>query len=497
MSASRGVPIVLTADRTLTADYPTLFGGMVASSQTTTTPAPIMNGLLARRSSIAVAPMGLRRIEAALRADGFSGDEIEVIAPERLSEMVGPRTRVIGVSAGEACGLGMNSTTMTAIAGGEIYPRRKVRDLMDRIAALRVRAPEARVILGGPGAWQLRARDDLRREMGIDHVVSGEAEGNVAQIFSVMIDGDDLPTHLEGETAAVEGIPPIRGPATMGIVELSRGCGLGCRYCVMGRAPMRHLPQKTILADTQTNVEAGLPGIGVISEDTLRYAAEGIRPKPQRLLGLLRRMREIPGMGLIQADHANVISVAGWSDDELSELRELMAGDSGCRYPWINLGVEAADGNLVASVGSGKLGEVDPERWGDFAAEQIRRLIRAGFMPMASLMLRLPGETADHVVENLRWVDALADEPLTIFPMLYAPIDGGSVPSRADLTPRHWRLIQRCYDVNFRQVPRMFWDAQAAVGVPLSRRIALHALGYGQVALWSALFTWRRWRAAS
>lgn len=495
MSTRLGVPVVMTADRTLMADHRTIFGGMVATSQTTTVPRALMDRLLAPRSRIGVAPMGLRRIEAALLGDGFAEGEVAVVEVERLPEVIGPDTRIIAVSAGEACGLGMNSTTMTAITGGEIYPRRLVRELMGRIAGLRERAPHARVVLGGPGAWQLVANEGLRVELGVDHVVSGQAEGNVADVFHRAMERNGLPTVIAGEAVGAEATPAIRGASAMGVVELSRGCGLGCGYCVMGRERMRHLPEATVLADVRTNVAAGLSSVGAISEDLLRYGGDGRRPEPERLLGLLRRMREIEGVGLIQTDHANIISVAAWSDEQLRELRALMVGETGARYPWMNLGVESAAGELLARSGSAKLGGVRPAEWGEFAAEQLRRLIRAGFMPMASLMLLLPGETEAHVQRNLDWVEALAGEPLTIFPVVYAPIDGSAAPSRADLRASHWRLIQRCYDFNFREVPRMFRDGQSAAGVPAGRRLALQALGYGQVALWSALFAWRGWRA--
>jgi radical SAM superfamily enzyme YgiQ (UPF0313 family) len=282
----------------------------------------------------------------------------------------------------------------------------------------------------------------------------------------------------------------------MGVVELSRGCGLGCEYCVMGSQPMTHLPEETILEDVRTNVAAGLTSVGAICEDMLRYGGQNVRPAPEKLLALLRRMREIEGLGLIQTDHANIISVGRWSDEQLRELRSLMVGTTGSQYPWMNLGVESASGELLARSGSAKLGGVDPTRWGGFAAEQLRRLIRAGFMPMASLMMGLPGEIPEHVRRDLQWVEGLAGEPLMIFPVLYAPIDGTPPPTVDDLTADHWRLIQRCYDFNFREVPRMFFDGQTAAGVPLGRRLALQALGYGQVALWSGLFAWRGWRAA-
>jgi len=497
MSRGAGVPVVLTADRTLMADHRTLFGGMVAVSQTTTTPRPIVTRLLAPRSRRPLAPLGLRRVEAALVTDGFARAEVAIVPAEDLAEVIGPATRIIGVSAGEARGLGMNSTTMTAIAGGEIYPRRLVRELAGRIDALRSRAPEARVVLGGPGAWQLVQDEGLRRDLGIDHVMPGQVEGNVAEVFHALAEGRALAPIIDGAPTPVELIPPIRGAATMGVVELSRGCGLGCRYCVMGGVPMRHLPRATILADVETNLAAGLTSIAAISEDMLRYGSAGRALDPEALLAVLREIRALPAVRLIQTDHANVISVAAYSDEQLRELRALMVGNSGCRFPWLNLGVETPCGELLARSGSAKLGGVDPDAWGEFCALQLRRLIAAGFMPMASLMLRLPGETADHVRAALAWVEGLAREPLTIFPMLYAPIDGGEVPGRSDLTRLHWRLIDRCYDVNFREVPRMYWDNQAAAGVPVAQRLILQALGRGQVLVWRSLFAWHSRRASA
>lgn len=492
---SRGVPVVLTADEILMADHRTLFGGMIAASQTTSTPRAIFDRLLAPRPRRPLAPLGLRRVEASLLGDGFTDDDVSIVRPEQLADAVGPPTRIMAVSAGEACGLGMNSTTMTAIAGGEIYARRLVGELMARIARLRERAPEARVVLGGPGAWQLVAEDALRRRLGVDHVITGQVEGNVAELFARLADGDELPPVIEGRATDAAHIPTIRGASAMGVVELSRGCGMGCSYCTMGRVPMRHLPEATILEDARTNVAAGLSSVGAISEDMLRYGCVGRQLFPERLLGLLRRMREIDGLGLVQTDHANVISVAAWSDEQLRELRELMVGPTSCRLPWINLGVESATGELLARSGAAKLGGIDPARWGDFCAEQLRRLIRAGFMPMASLMLCMPGETPEHVRRNIEWVESVAREPMTIFPVIYAPIDGSDPPGRDDLTPLHWRLIERCYDVNFREVPRMYGDNQRAVGIPAWRRVMLQALGRGQIVQYRTLFAWHRWRS--
>ena len=272
----RGVPVVLTADRILMADYHTLFGGMIAAGQTTTTPRVLLSRFLAPRARCPVAPMGLRRVEAALLTDGFAESDVAVVEAERLAEVIGPNTRVIGISAGEACGWGMTSTTMTAISGGEIYPQRLVRELAGRIGRLRGRASGARVVLGGPGSWQLAANDDLRRALGIDHVVVGAAEGNVAQVFAHFVGRASSPqpiaagNHGRGVT---ERIPSIRSAATMGVVTQSR-LRAGLRLRVMGRVPMAPARRDHSAAWPPTSPVAR--AITAISEDILRYGARGL-----------------------------------------------------------------------------------------------------------------------------------------------------------------------------------------------------------------------------
>ncbi len=292
-------------------------------------------------------------------------------------------------------------------------------------------------------------------------------------------------------------MPPILGPTVMGSVEISRGCGLGCRFCTLGHVPMAHLPQDAILADAETNVAGGMPNLTLVTEDVFRYGARAGRPQPQALIALLRRLRELPGLRLIQTDHANVSSVAQYTDEELAEVRSAMTGGGRHEYLWLNLGVETASGALLAANGGRpKMGACAPEDWGSFCLEQVRRLVRLGYFPLVSLIVGLPGETPQDVERTLDWVGQLAGERLAVFPVFHAPLDGACPPfGREDMTAAHWRLFRACYRLNFRWVPRLFWDNQSAGGVPLWRRAALQALGRGQTLYWNALFAWRSRRA--
>ena len=87
--------------------------------------------------------------------------------------------------------------------------------------------------------------------------------------------------------------------------------------------------------------------------------------------------------------------------------------------------VETAAGELLkANGGAAKMGRYPAADWGALCAEQLRRLCRAGFFPLVSLVVGLPGEQDADVRATLDWVRSLHDERLAIFPVFHAPIDG-------------------------------------------------------------------------
>lgn len=494
---SNGFPIVLAADRSLTASYDLLFDGMLVASQTTTMPRVLLDTLLMPRPKTVdgvrtlTAPCGLRRIEAALLREGFTPDDVVVVDIAHVREAIGPATRVVGISSGEPIGLGMNTNTMVSFLGGQIYPQVLFEQLL---AAVRARvaeaAPEARILLGGPGAWQIAGEDGARRKLGIDHVMLGYAEGNIGRTMRALLAGEDLHAVLVGEMP--DEVPPLRGAATMGVVEISRGCGLGCEFCTIADVPMRHLPMETILADARTNLDAGLANLSLLSEDFFRYGGSGTRVDPPKVIELASRVRrEFPALRLMQIDHANLCSVAQYSDAQLAELYTAMVGPVRQDFLWVNVGVETASGALLRrNGGAPKMAGLPPEAWGAFAEEQVRRLARAGFFPLASIVIGLPGETAEDVAETLAWVNRLRDARIAVTPVLYASLDGGVRPALPTMSKTHWRLIKAAYATNFRLFPSMYADNQRATGVPFPKRLLLQGMGQGQVLMMKTVFAW-------
>jgi len=478
------------------ADYPVLFDGMMGTIQTTTVPELIMrniiapplpsDGLAARK-----APLGLRRIEAALINDGFHREDVILCTPEDLDKCVGPRTKIVAVSSSDPLGRGMSNSTMSDMAGGTLYTHTWYKRLLLQLKEQK-RTRQFKIVAGGAGAWQLAQNEAARHSLGIDTVVEGYAETQVAPWFHELMDGRELPPVVNSRSSHENEIPAICGPTSMGVVEISRGCGKGCQFCTIATERMIHIPIDVVASDGERNVERGVTSICALSEDFFRYGGAARTPvNPPVLKGLIRRLREIKPLKLIQIDHANVISVAEYSDDDLREVHDLLVQGQRHEYLWVNLGVETASGELLdMNQKGGKIRPFKPAEWGELCDQQIRRLIKAGYFPLVSLIMGLPGETPEDVAKTVRWIENLYHERMVIFPIFYSPVIPGLGHhfKIGEMTPMHWRLFRLAYNLNFKWIPKMYWDNQTGAGASLFRRLFIQFTGQFQILQWKMQF---------
>ena len=106
--ASPGYPIVLTADRTLTARYHLLFDSLMATDVSTAMPGFMVNVMTPRAWSLdnraPRAPFGLRRVEASLLSSGVPINDLAVVEEAHLGSAIGPKTmaKIATISAANA-----------------------------------------------------------------------------------------------------------------------------------------------------------------------------------------------------------------------------------------------------------------------------------------------------------------------------------------------------------------------------------------------------------
>jgi len=306
-----------------------------------------------------------------------------------------------------------------------------------------------------------------------------------------LIEGRQVKERICQTDAAVEKIQPINGASMLGIIELSRGCGRGCKFCTMARKKMEHVSPDTILADLETNVANGAGSVVSGSEDFFRYGSVGVKPDFDKLHGLLVEMKKVKGLSFMQIDHGNVTSVLQLNDEQLTEIRKLLTWESRTDYLWVNMGAESANGRLVAANCPGKIAPFRAEDWGQMVRQAAERMTRNGFFGVFSIILGLPGETPADVADTLALVKDLAASGAVIFPIFYEPLSPDEISRRQRFTisrmrADHLELYRICYEINFKSVPRLFRDNQRAGGVSWAKRTAMQVLGKGEI------FSWRR-----
>jgi hypothetical protein len=157
------------------------------------------------------------------------------------------------------------------------------------------------------------------------------------------------------------------------------------------------------------------------------------------------------------------------------------------------MGAESASGQLVAANCPGKIAPFRAEDWEEMLYTTAERMTRNNYFGVFSLVLGLPGETPADVEKTLKFVRFLEKQRAAVFPVFYEPLSieqvrAGLRFSLDKMTAAHLELYRRCYEINFRQIPRLFWDNQRAGGVPWAKRAAMQMLGKTEVYSWRKTF---------
>ncbi|MBN1765062.1 MAG: B12-binding domain-containing radical SAM protein [Sedimentisphaerales bacterium] len=489
----------MVADRTLSARYKMLFEGIFATMQTTHVPEFVMRHLMSpaertdSQGRAFTAPLGLRRIESALLAEGgLTASDIICTTPESLPRMLGDWVKLVIVSSSDPLGQGMSNTTTDKFWKGELYTRYWMNTMMEVIRPAKQKYG-FKVLGGGAGAWQWVYNPKQARGQGFDAIYEGYFEDQGPELVKDILAGRETPWHVQAQNIGVDGIHPIKHPSLLGIIELSRGCGKGCRFCTMASKKMGHLPVDTIVSDLEVNVGAGITSVVSGSEDFFRYGGTGVKPDFDKLYKLLTAMRRVKGLRFMQIDHGNIASIAQLTDDELFEIRKLLTWQARCDYLWVNMGIESANGHLVQASSPGKIAPFSPDDWEDIVLEVTDKMIRTGFFPVFSVILGLPGETPADVQKTINLVRKLITKRAVIFPIFYEPVREDEITNHQrftleTMTLAHLDLYSMCYEQNFKLVPRMFWDNQRAAGVPLAKRTLIRALGKTEIHAWRSAF---------
>lgn len=452
-----GYKIVLTADRTLMSEYHRhIFLGFSAC---------VPQGLISDRlyfsifcpsvetngnGSVVAAPNGTRKIEAALLNHGFWREEVIVAHPEHLDQVVGPETKVIGITENDPLGIGPATSTFRGLFGGEAYMALKFRELLNHPSIKRFRP---KIIVGGAGAWQLED-EQIQRELGIDCVVIGEGERTAVRVIESAVNSGKLPKVVHGETVPAEEIPTIVGATVNGIVEIARGCGRGCRFCEPTLLWYRCLPLDHILKEVEVNLRAGRQPI-LHAEDVLRYKARGLEINKEAVVELFKAVKNHPGVSRIGISHFALASVASAPDlvEKISSVLDLseetrIGGQTG---------IETGSPKLIKEHMAGKCKPFKPEDWPEIVVNAFEILSENHWVPCATLIMGLPGETDEDICLTIELIERLREFKSLIVPLFFVSMGGLRIIASYAINYTR-KLVRKCREEYNYDLPGMIND---------------------------------------
>ena len=427
-------------------------------------------------------PHGLRIVEALLLRK-FARENIAVCHPGRLHSFVGPETRVVGIHAHNPLGITFATDVYARFGGRKAEPINafEFRRLIQH-PVLRQHHEHLKVIVGGPGAWQIEKRG-LQQEWGIDCLVDGEAEEIVTDLFEKAIRGEELPLRMRGHSPKPEKIPPICHRSTFGAVEITRGCGRGCQFCSVALRAGRSFPLPQIIDNVRVQASEGAETILLVTEDIFLYE-HGNRfavnwPALKRLFHSVSAVEGVQHVMLTHGTIAPVVLEPGMFADftphvvDKSKSRHIASTHPEKRYANLFIGLETGSVRLFKQFMRGKAYPYRPEQWPDVVFKGIEILNKNNWFPFCTFILGLPGETREDTKKSLDLLYALKDAKWCVLPTLFVPLEDTRMKSQSsahlfELTDLQWEFFFTCWRYNidfFRNTRSVQWKFN--VGIPL------------------------------
>lgn len=438
--------VVLTSDRGSFTSYSGVSTlGYVACMPSRLVPRPLMNYIFTppertdRRGESLVAPYALRKVEAALHKSGIT--DVVVTTPEMLERVVGPQTRIVGISVHDPLGLSPVSFKLTMIfGGGPSWTEEFFRELGEKISRLK-RKYGFRVFAGGPGVWQLL----LERPEWLDTIFTGEAELDLPDLVKNALSNKEMPESATGRMPKVEDIPTIIKPSRFGEVQITRGCPRGCQFCSITPETFRSIPMDNIIREVKLNMEAGQNSVELLTDDVLLYGSRRLETNHQAVVDLFQRIKDL-GAEQIYFPHISSPGVLGSprTVQALSEIAEYHK----YRAEAPVVGLESGSERIISKYMRGKPFPWKPSDWRNVILDSTPIMNDAHITPCYTMTVGYLDETEEDIQQTIDLVQEIIDRklrawvfPLPVIPMGTSRIRNNPFPVMEKLPKGYWDLL--------------------------------------------------------
>ena len=432
----------------------------------------------------AIAPYSIRKLEAAVLKD-HPREDVVVAHEDHIQDFVDDDTELIGVTTMDPLGLGPLTMSYAVFfdTKSPAYVQKEFETLMARVNRARA-GKKAKVVVGGPGVWELTVRPEELERNYIDFAFQGEADDIISDLFRYVLEDSSENTeffhgyqtfdeafHKQWQANSkfitryqfskqfpkLEDIPEIVGPSVKGMVEVMRGCGIGCDFCEVTLRPIRYYPPEKVRREIEVNVRSGMSNAWLHSDEIFAYEhGRNFVPNEEALIELTKTVMTTPGIGHTNPTHGR-ISIPAAYPDLMKNLARVMrsAPDN-----WIGLqvGVETGSDRLAAEHMPNKTLplKVGPDgSWADIVWRGTYVMNKCYWRPAFTVQVGQEDETPEDNWETVALVNRMSNSTLdnglpfefTIIPMQNVPL--GLLKSRdfasVRLNPSQLAVYYACY----------------------------------------------------
>jgi len=462
--------IVLTADRSFMSEYHLLpfLKGLRFASVSLLNPSIFFRLVgpqvpKTAEGKAAWAPYHTRRTEAALIDYGFSESQIAVVTPDDVGDFLGPRTKILSITVKDPLSRIHHYSLLNPMRR-ESYSSLSFKRLVRRLPRRKL---DFRVVVEGPGAWQLSDRED-RRRFGIDHVVVGEDTAEVVpQVFEAIMKRELVQEVIYAISTDTSKVPLVKGGVIEGLIEVARGCNRSCRFCVVSRLQCRRL--QDIIAETKANVRYGQYNIALRSDDILNYGSKDVRVNQEAVRNLYESVSKVDGVTRVSQCYLNLASAVS-EPSLINEISQIIG--VGCEeYPYTTalVGIETGSSRLVDKYMPGKARPFKPKDWADVVEKGFSICDENRWVPLGMFVLGFPGETEEDVAETMALVERLRAYKSILIPFLFEAkgMLGEEASSNIkNMMPCHLELVSEILEHNAFWGKRLIKEQAQNLSIP-------------------------------
>ncbi|HUI85901.1 MAG TPA: radical SAM protein [Nitrososphaerales archaeon] len=405
-----------------------------------------------------VAPYALRKLESALLAQN-KPEDVVVAHEDYISKFVDEKTDIIGVYTMDPLGLAPLTMSYTVLFSDQSAPWVKVEFQRLLAKVNRARAgKKAKVVVGGPGVWELTVMPEALDQLGIDYAFQGEADDIINEAlediatssiyhrgyfkgfqsfdgdFSRMwVSHDRFITRKQAskQFPNLEDIPLIRAPTVKGLVEVMRGCGIGCDFCEVTLRPIRYYTPEMVKREVAVNAKRGKTNAWMHSDEIFAFQhGPHFTPNPEAIRNLFETATSVEGILSSNPTHGRISIPAGYPEMMKYISEPMKAGPA--HWIGVQVGLETGSERLASIHMPNKTLplKIGPDgSWKSIVAQGVQAMNRAYWRPAFTVQVGQSDETPEDNWETVALVNRLSamevdgrQSEFTVTPMQNVPL---------------------------------------------------------------------------